>query len=140
MRTTMAVCAVLLLTSAVAQSEERAAMKEFVLIFRQGSRTLSAEEQTRRAEEIQVWVALQAREGRKLDPRMMAAATYRITPDGESGPSQAGEGAVIGTVFVEAKSFDDAVTAARQHPAPRYGVSIEVRPWSSPVRAASDAR
>jgi len=34
--------------------------------------------------------------------------------------------------FIEAADFSEAVTIAKTHPGLRYGVSIEVRPWSDP--------
>jgi hypothetical protein len=39
---------------------------------------------------------------------------------------------VIGFNFIEAKDFGEAVQVAQTHPGLRYGVSIEVRPWTDP--------
>ena len=47
-------------------------MQKFVFIFRRGSRDLTEEEQARRTNEVRTWVAQQQKDGRNLDPRILA--------------------------------------------------------------------
>jgi hypothetical protein len=114
------------------------AMKQFVLIFRQGKRDLSPEELSRRADEIKAWAAALNKEGRKLDPRALSQDTYRIAPEGESGAN--GERLVTNLLFLEAGDFDEAMKIAKTHPGTRYGGNIEVRAWASPTAPAEQAR
>jgi hypothetical protein len=101
----------------------------FVLIFRQGTKTLSEDEQKRRTEEVRGWALQQIKDGRGLEPRVLGDQSIRL---GDS----ASDGVVIALNFIHATDFDEAVNIARTHPGLRYGVSIEVRPWTDP-RAAS---
>ena len=104
----------------------------FVFIFRQGHKTLSEEEQKRRTEEVRVWALQQIKDGRGLEPRVLGDQSIRL---GDSAGA-ASSGSVIALNFIQATDFDEAVNIAKTHPGLRYGVSIEVRPWTDP-RAAS---
>ncbi len=42
------------------------------------------------------------------------------------------QNAVIAFNFLEAEGFKEAIEVAESHPGLKYGVSIEVRPWSDP--------
>jgi hypothetical protein len=115
-------------------------MKPFVFIFRQGNRVLSGEEEARRATEVRTWALRQISEGRNLDPRLMASEYCLVSPEPENVhplPGTASPAAAI--VFFEASSFDEAVGIAKTHPGLRYGVSIEVRPWTTPLPTAKAA-
>ena len=100
------------------------------MIFRQGDRALSAEEQQRRGEEVRVWAQAQNGAGRNLDPRMLGDDIYRA--NGEAPLD--GERSVIALLFLEARDIDDARTVANSHPGLRYGVNIELRPWAPPAQ------
>jgi hypothetical protein len=109
-------------------------MKPFVFIYRQGSRILSEEEQKRRADEVRAWALKQITEGRKLDPHLMEPEYYRTSAEGESDHAPAGtDSPPVAIVFLEARDFGEAIGIAKTHPGIRYGVSIEVRPWTTPI-------
>jgi hypothetical protein len=103
--------------------------KTFVFIFRQGSRTLSAEEQKQRTEEVRAWALEQIKQGRNLEPRVLGNESYRL---GEQTSEDKGDGVVIALNFIEANDLAEAVSIAKTHPGLRYGVRIEVRPWTDP--------
>lgn len=100
----------------------------FVLIFRQGNRRLSHEEQKSRTQEVRAW-ALQHVKEHNLDPRILADESHRL---GDDIGSANGAGSVIALNFLEAEDFAHAVQLAMTHPGLRYGVSIEVRSWMDP--------
>ena len=109
-------------------------MKYFVLLFRQRpSIKLSAAEQKRRAEEVGAWAIRQHAEGLKLDPRLLAGESHRVNPYGQQAKVANDEGVVVAITFLEARDFAEAVGITESHPGPRYGVSVEVREWTSPV-------
>jgi len=113
-------------------------MKHFVFLFRQHPSTkLSDAEQKQRAEEVRVWAIRQNGEGRKLDPRLLARESHRV--DGEKAKIATDERVVVAITFLEARDFVEAVKIAESHPGPRYGVSVEVREWTSPVPQPSPA-
>jgi hypothetical protein len=109
-------------------------MKPFVFIYRQGRRILSEEEQKRRADEVRAWALEQIAEGRKLGPHLMEPEYYRTSAEGESDHAPAGtDSPPVAIVFLEARDFGEAIGIAKTHPGIRYGVSIEVRPWTTPI-------
>jgi hypothetical protein len=108
-----------------------AAMKQFVLIFRQGSAgPVSPEERAKRSAEILTWARKWIGEGYSFDPRQLGQESYRIAPDGEGDGS--GERSVVNLLFLNAKDFDDAVRIAKTHPGVHFGTHIEVRAWMAP--------
>jgi hypothetical protein len=100
----------------------------FVFIFRKSNRTLSEEEQKRRTEEVRAW-ALQEVKAHDLEPRVLGDESLYL---GDSVKGSNGEATVIALNFIKAEDFDEAVKIAKSHPGLRYGVSIEVRPWTDP--------
>ena len=110
--------------TALAQAEP---MKQFVMIFRQPKPLTEADRQ-RVTEETRAWAKQQNDKGHKLDPHILAPESRWIGPDGVGGPAP-----VTALLFFEARDFDQAVEVARTHPAVRYGVSVEVRPWAPPA-------
>jgi hypothetical protein len=113
-------------------------MKPFVFIFRQGNRILSEQEQKHRADEVRAWALGQIAEGRKLEPHLMGPEYCRVSSEGESDRAPAGaDSSPAAIVFLEAGDFAEATRIAKTHPGIGYGVSIEVRPWTSPVPAPS---
>jgi hypothetical protein len=116
-------------------------MKQFVFLFRQGATQLSEADQKRRAEEVRAWALRQNNEGRKLVPHILGQENYRVSPDGKGGPDRAIDGGtLIAITFLEARDFAEAVRIAETHPGLRYGVSVEVRAWTSPLAAPADSR
>jgi hypothetical protein len=113
-----------------------ATMNTFVIIFRQGPRTLTDADKQRRAEETTVWARVQNEAGHKLDPRI-------LTPEhAHRGPERDRPGddwAITALLFLEATDLNEAARIAEAHPALRYGASVEVRPWAPPVAAATGA-
>ena len=107
-------------------------MQQYVLIFRQGPIQLSDEEQKKRREEVKNWALRQREEGRALDGRVLEDESRTIPPNTvrPDGPDR--EWPVIAFAFLEARSFQEAVEIAQTHPGIRFGVSVEVRGWSSP--------
>jgi hypothetical protein len=114
-------------------------MKPYVFIFRPGNRTRSKRDEQRRATEVREWALRQISEGRKLDPRLMAADYRRVSEEGENNSALPTDSPVVAILFLEAKDFDEAVGIAKTHPGLQYGVSIEVRPWTTPLPPAEAA-
>lgn len=119
-----------------AQSAPKLPMQTFVLIFRQTPRQFSEADLKGRAEQIRTWVGRQAEQNHKLDPRILTPDSAFIGIDGKrrSEPLSA-EPPVTALLFVEAKDLADAVTIAETHPGVKFGASVEVRPWASPIPA-----
>lgn len=107
-------------------------MKEtFVLIFREGTRRLSEEEQKSRTVAVRNW-ALQQAQLHNLDPRVLSDDSRQLGNDAHNN-SQGNR--VIALNFLEAEDFNQAVQIAQNHPGLQYGVGIEVRPWRDPRSA-----
>ncbi len=113
------------------------ALQTFVLIFRQGPVELSEADKLRRSEEVRSWGLRQIDEGRKLDPRILGEESYQIGRDGRGVPAgNGGDGTLVAITFVEARDFAEAIRIADSHPGPAFGVSVEVRAWTSPLARA----
>ena len=117
-------------------------MKHYALIF-QATRTFTPEEQKQRPVDIAAWVKKVTDMGITLDPRNFAdtLAAFAledskvVSRNGSSGPKPAT------IVFFDCPSSDQAVDIARIHPGLHYGVTVEVREWTSPrALAAAEAR
>jgi hypothetical protein len=108
-------------------------MKHYALIF-QATRTLTPEEQKQRAVDIAAWVKKVTDMGITLDPRnfgeTLAAFAMEdskvVARNGAGGPKPAT------IVFFDAPTSEQAVDIARIHPGLHYGVTVEVREWTSP--------
>jgi hypothetical protein len=108
-------------------------MKQFVFFFRQ-SRQLSEPKQKQRTAEVVAWVQRQIAEGRKLEPRILGTERELVVEEeNRSAAEPTSRGTLVATNFLEAKDFEEAVKIAKTHPGLRYGVSIEVRPWTNPL-------
>src|SRR5260370_31008807 len=59
-------------------NQPTAAMKTFVIIFRQGPRLLTDADKQRRAEETATWARPQNSAGHKLDPHILAPASAHL--------------------------------------------------------------
>ena len=103
----------------------------FVLIFRQNPTVqLSDADLQKRGDEIRAWAKQHNALGRNLAPRSLASQRHTIAPNGSEASDEADP--ITALLFLEAEDFAEAVNVARSHPASRYGVSVEVRPWSVP--------
>jgi len=108
-------------------------MKHYALIFHP-TRTLTPEEQKRRAADIAVWVKTVTDMGITLDPRNFGETVANfsleenkvVARNGSSNPT------ALTIVFFDSPSRDQAVDIARVHPGLHYGVTVEVREWVSP--------
>jgi hypothetical protein len=109
-------------------------MKHYALLFR-ASRTLTPEELKQRAVDIQLWVKRVTEMGVTLDPRSLGETATRFSTEGgavvsHEGPSDTALGGPI--VFFDSPSREQAMEIARLHPGLHYGVSVELREWSTP--------
>lgn len=112
-------------------------MKHYALIFH-ATRTLTPEEQKQRPVDIAAWVKKVTDMGITLDPRNFGdtLASFAledskvVSRNGQSGPKTAT------VVYFDCPSSEQAVDIARVHPALQYGVTVEVREWSSPRELA----
>jgi len=108
-------------------------MKHYALLFHT-SRTLSPGEVKQRGVEITAWVKQVTEMGITLDPRALGetAATF----SGKGTEVIPGNGSIDPTlsnlVFFDSPTKDQAVDIARIHPGLHYGVTVEVREWTSP--------
>ncbi len=107
-------------------------MQHYALIFH-ATRPLTPEEQQRRGPEIQTWVKAVNSKGITLDPRAfgetVAAFSQQdttVTRNGSTDP------ALVNIVYFDAPGKEQALEIARIHPGLHYGVSVEVREWSTP--------
>ena len=64
-----------------------------------------------------------------IEPRILNAEQFMIDGD-DKNP---GESSVTAFNFFEAASFDEALELVKTHPAPKYGVHLELRPWAYPA-------
>lgn len=115
--------------------ENTPAMNTYVILFRQGPRPLSADEIQRRAQETSAWARSVNAAGHMLDPRILDGDARLCPPDGQASAPATGP-TVIALLFLQATSLDDATRVAETHPGRRYGSTLEVRPWTAPVRLA----
>ena len=114
-------------------------MKQFVLIFRQGPRTLTDTDKQRVAEEIISWAQSQNGAGHKLDPRILAPQRVNLGQE-NSAATQADAWPTTALLFLEAHDLNEAAQVAESHPAVRHGANVEVRPWAPPVLVAPAAK
>jgi hypothetical protein len=103
--------------------------QDFVIIFRQGRRSLSEADLSARAAATRAWAREQNAAGHALVPHILGPERERLGPE----DAAAGDGAPITAILLlQARDFQDAVDVARAHPALRYGASVEVRAWARP--------
>lgn len=113
-------------------------MKHYALIF-QPTRTVTSEEQKQRGVDIADWIKKVTAMGIILDPRNFGdtLATFAledsqlVSRNGSSCPKPAT------IVFFDSPGSEQAMDIARIHPALRYGVTVEVREWTSPRELAA---
>ncbi len=110
-------------------------MKQFVIIFRQGPRTLTEADKQRRSEETTPWARRQNDVGHKLEPRILGPEGAHRGLDG-SAATPADAWPITALLFLEARDLNEATQVAESHPGLRYGARVEVRPWAPPVPIA----
>jgi hypothetical protein len=104
----------------------------FVIIFRQGPRSLTPDDIQRRAQETSVWARRQNEAGHKLDPHILTPARERRGADiGDAGGIDAWP--ITAILFLEARDLAEAARVAGEHPAIGYGANVEVRAWATPT-------
>jgi hypothetical protein len=112
-------------------------MKHYALIFH-SPRTLTPEELKQRPVEIAAWVKRVTDMGITLDPRSLGETTATFSTEGKEVVSREGSSdpTLSTIVFFDSPSRDQAVNIARIHPGLHYGVTVEVREWTSPRETA----
>ena len=108
----------------------------FVIIFRQGPRTLTPADLQRRAQETSVWARRQNDAGHRLNPHILTPDRERrgVDMDGATGIDA---WPITALLLLEARDLADAARVAGEHPAIAYGANVEVRPWARPAPAAA---
>ena len=108
-------------------------MKHYALLFR-STRTLTPDEVKQRAIDIAAWVKGVTARGILLDPRNFGPTEANFSAEGSEVIHREGsEDPTLTTiVFFDSSSTDDALEIACIHPGLRYGVTVEVREWTSP--------
>jgi hypothetical protein len=109
-------------------------MTHYALIFHIGTRTLTAEEQKQRTVDIAAWVKEVSGMGVDLDPRAFGESVANFSTEGNTVVSrhESSDPKLSNLVFFDAPSREEAVHIARIHPGLKYGVTVEVREWTSP--------
>jgi hypothetical protein len=116
-------------------SQSATTMNTFVIIFRQGPRTLTQADIQRRAQETTGWARRQNEAGHKLTPHI-------LTPERERRGADMGDATgidawpVTALLLLEARDLTEAAKVAGEHPAIAYGANVEIRPWARPTPAA----
>jgi hypothetical protein len=111
-------------------------MQHYALIFH-STRPLTPEELQRRGPEIQAWVKTVNGKGITLDPRAFGETVATLWQQEGTTVSRNGSSdpALVNIVFFDARNKDEALEIARIHPGLHYGVTVEVREWSTPLPA-----
>jgi hypothetical protein len=114
-------------------SSQEKSMKHYALLFHP-TRTLTPEELNHRAVEIPAWVKQVTDMGITLDPRALGETVANFAPEGSEIVSRKGSSdpTLSNLVFFDSASRDQAVNIARIHPGLHYGVTVELREWTSP--------
>lgn len=108
-------------------------MNTFVILFRQ-SRPLTKTEQQQRAAETPAWARSLNAAGHKLEPRILGPESIRTDAAERTVPTA---DAVTALLFLEAQTLEQAAELAADHPARKYGATLEVRPWAAPASATA---
>jgi hypothetical protein len=113
-------------------------MHHYVMIFRT-TRPFIAEEQQTRASDIQHWVAQVISMGIQLDPRNLGHTVANLSQvDGSTvSHTDLADPSLVTMVYFDAPDNAKALEVARIHPSPRYGVTLELREWSTPAPPAA---
>ena len=104
-------------------------MHHYVLLFRT-TRTITPEEQKQRIADISAWIKQVTDMGVSLDPHTLEETVLAIPAEGAQTSGHP-DPTLSNFVMFDA-TRDQAIQIARLHPAPHYGVSIELREWTAP--------
>jgi len=115
------------------QRSEKPTMNKFAMIFR-STRPISPAEAPHRQAEIDAWVKDVSARDIKIEPRHFGKTVteFAAKSDGSIAEEGSHDGSFDTIVFAEAPSEKDVVEIAKLHPVLRYGMTVEVRPWSGP--------
>ena len=118
-------------------SPQEKTMKHYALLFHT-SRTLTPDEQKQRTLDIAAWVKSVAEMGVALDPRSLGETAANFSTQGGEivSRNESGDPTFSNIVFFDCSSREQAVEIARRHPGLHYGVTVEVRQWTSPRETA----
>jgi hypothetical protein len=113
-------------------------MRHYAFLFR-STRALTAEELKQRTADIGDWIKLVTDMGITLDPRTFGATEGHFFAKDNEIISQetSGDSALTTVVFFDASTRDQAIDIARIHPGLQYGVTVELREWTSPRETAA---
>lgn len=120
-------------TNAQAPSQQEKTVKHFALIFR-ATRPLTPEELKQRSIDIAAWVREAEEQKIILDPRNLGETLANFSKNGSElvSKQEPRDPSLTTIVFFDTPSEKQAIDLARIHPGLRYGVTVEIREWSSP--------
>lgn len=104
-------------------------MQHYVLLFRT-TRAITAEEQRQRVADIAAWVKQVTDIGVTLAPHTLEDTVISIPAEGTQTSGHPDP--TLSNIVLFDATRDQAIQVARLHPAPRYGVSVELREWTAP--------
>jgi hypothetical protein len=105
-------------------------MHHYALLFRT-TRAITAEEQKQRITDISAWIQRVTEMGVSLDPHTLEETIVAIPAEGTQTAGRP-DSTLSNIVLFDAATREQAIEIARLHPAPRYGVSVELREWTAP--------
>ncbi|HKO18880.1 MAG TPA: hypothetical protein VJU82_08335, partial [Acidobacteriaceae bacterium] len=108
---------------------QESSMHHYVLLFRT-TRTLTPDEQKQRVADISAWIKQVTDMGVSLDPHTLEDTVVSIPAEGAE--TSGGPDPTLSNFVLFDATRDQAIQIARLHPAPRYGVSVELREWTAP--------
>jgi hypothetical protein len=120
-------------------SPQEKPMKHYALLFHT-TRTLTPEEMAQRKVEIAAWVEKVTSMGITLDPRALGETAASFSAKGTQiipGNTPI-DPTLSNLVFFDSPTKDQAVEVARIHPGLHYGVTVDVREWTSPRQTAAN--
>ena len=108
-------------------------VQHYVLLFR-ATRPVTPEEQPHRIADIAAWVKQVTDMGITLNPHTLGDTVAAYTSKDNQPVAHAGaiDPTLANLVFFDSTE-DQAAEIARLHPAPHYGVTLELRKWSTPA-------
>lgn len=104
-------------------------MQHYVLLFRT-TRAITAEEQRQRVADIAAWIKQVTDMGVTLVPHTLEDTVVSIPAEGTQTSGRPDP--TLSNIVLFDATRDQAIQVARLHPAPRYGVSVELREWTAP--------
>jgi hypothetical protein len=113
-------------------------MQHYAMLFHT-SLTLTPAEQKQRGLDIAAWVKSVTEMGVTLDPRSLGDTAASFSTEGGEIVSHQGSNdpTFSNIVFFDSSSREQAVEIARRHPGLQYGVTVELRQWTSPREIAA---